>query len=144
MSNTIEKEIVIPASPEEVWQALTTSDALAAWMFPNDFEPRVGHRFTFQVPAKPEVNFEGLTVRCEVEELEPERLLVFSWAAGGPVENTRVSFRLEPEGEGTRVYLEHSGFDLSHPFGKQACAGAGYGWAGMLEKLPRVIAKTLA
>ena len=36
--------------------------------------------------------------------------LVFSWSAGGPVVDTRVSFRLEPDGEGTRFLFEHSGF----------------------------------
>jgi hypothetical protein len=29
----------------------TIRATLAEWMFPNDFEPRVGHQFTFRVPA---------------------------------------------------------------------------------------------
>ena len=35
-------------------------------MFPNDFAPRVGHRFTFQVPPNPQANFDGLTVHCYI------------------------------------------------------------------------------
>lgn len=140
MSNSIRRELVIPQSREQVWQALTESATLAEWMYPNDFEPRVGHRFTFRVPANPKVDFDGLTVHCEVLECEAPSRLVFSWSAGGPVVDTRVSFQLEPDGEGTRLVFEHSGFDLSHPFGNQAFKGAEFGWAKMLKQLAAVVA----
>src|SRR5205085_4826796 len=90
---TIRREILIPQPREQVWRALTDSATLAEWMFPNDFEPRVGHRFTFRVPGNPRVGFDGLTVRCEVLECDPPSRLAFSWSAGGPVENTQVTFR---------------------------------------------------
>ena len=140
MSDTIRREIQIPQAREQVWRALTDSTSLAGWMYPNDFEPRVGHHFTFRVPPKPEVGFEGLVVHCEVLECEAPSRLVFSWSAGGPVVNTRVSFRLEPDGNSTRLFLEHSGFDLSQPWGEQAFKGAGFGWAKMLEKLSVITA----
>ena len=144
MSNTIRRDMVIPQPREQVWQAITDSATLAEWMFPNDFEPRVGHRFTFRVPPNPKVNFDGLVVRCEVLECEPHDRLVFLWAAGGPVENTRVSFRLEPEGEGTRLFFEHAGFDLSQPWGDQAFKGAEHGWAKMFKQLAAVVARLAA
>ncbi len=144
MTNTIRRELIVPQPREQVWQALTTRDALAEWMFPNDFEPRVGHQFTFQVPGNPKVNFDGLTVHCEVLECDRPNRLVFSWSAGGAVVDTRVSFRLEPEGDGTRVLFEHSGFDLSHARGSQALRGAEYGWAKMLEQFRAVVAKLAA
>jgi hypothetical protein len=65
--------------------------------------------------------------------------LVFSWSAGG-LEGARVSFRLEPDGEATRVLFEHSGFDVSQAFGIQALRGAEFGWAKMLKQLPAVVA----
>lgn len=140
MSETIRREILIPQPPEEVWRAIANSTALAGWMFPNDFEPRVGHHFTFRVPPNPKANFDGLVVNCEVLECAPPHRLIFSWSAGGPVVNTQVSFRLEPDGEGTRLFFEHSGFDLSHPLGNQAFHGAEFGWAKMLGQLPSVVA----
>ena len=140
MSATIQREVRFPQAPESVWRAIAESDALADWMYPNDFEPRVGHHFTFRVPPKSEVGFEGLVVRCEVLECEPPSRLVFSWSVAGPVVNTRVSFRLEPDGDGTRVFFEHSGFDLTQPFGNQAFKGADFGWAKMLEQLASTIA----
>jgi hypothetical protein len=61
-------------------------------------------------------------------------------SVGGPVENTRVSFRLEPDGAGTRLHFEHSGFDVSMEFGEQAFQGAEFGWAKMLKQLAAVVA----
>jgi len=139
MTELIQREVRIPQPPEQVWRALTNSTALAEWMFPNDFEPHVGHHFTFQVPPNPKVGFDGLVVRCEVLECQPPNRLAFSWSAGGLVD-TRVSFRLEPDGSGTRVLFEHSGFDISQPWGKQALAGAQFGWAKMLGQLSAVVA----
>lgn len=140
MHDTIRRELHLPQPPAQVWRAVATREALADWMYPNDFEPRVGHAFTFQVPGNPKVGFEGLTVRCEVLECEPPRRLVFSWKVGGPVANTRVSFHLEPDGEGTRLVFEHSGFDLAQPGAEQAFHGAQYGWARMLARLGEIAA----
>jgi len=139
MTRTIQREILIPQPPEQVWRAITDSATLAQWMFPNDFEPRVGHQFTFRVPGNPQLKFDGLVVRCEVLECEPPNRLVFSWSAGGAVENTRVSFRLESDGPGTRMFMEHAGFELSQAFGEQAFKGAEYGWTRMLKQLVAVL-----
>ena len=139
MTKTIRREILIPQPREQVWRALTDSTALAEWMFPNDFVPRVGHQFTFQVPPNPKLGFDGLVVHCEVLECEPPSLLAFSWSAGG-LADTRVSFQLEPEGDGTRVLFEHSGFEGVPPWPDQAVRGAEFGWAKMLKQLPCVVA----
>lgn len=139
MTKTIRREILMPQPREQVWEAITNSATLEEWMYPNDFEPRIGHHFTFRVPPNPKQGFDGLTVRCEVLECDPPNRLTFSWSVGGPVVNTRVSFRLEPDGDGTRLFFEHSGFTISQPWGDQAFRGAEYGWAKMLLQLPAVV-----
>lgn len=141
MNNAIHKDFIIEQPRDVVWKAITDSATLAEWMFPNDFQARVGHRFTFQVPGNPKMNFDGLTVRCEVLECDPPAVLSFSWSAGGAVENTRVTFRLEPQGKHTRVLFEHAGFDLSQPFGERALKGAEYGWAKMFKQLGDVLTR---
>lgn len=139
MTGRIRRELFIPQPRERVWRAIADADSLADWMFPNDFEPRIGHRFAFRVPANPKMKFDGLTVHCEVIECEPPDRLAFTWSAGGPVADTRVSFRLEPDGDGTRVFFEHSGFDTSLPGGEQAVRGAEFGWARMLKQLAALV-----
>ena len=92
-------------------------------------------RHTFRVPPNPEAGFDGIIVHCEVLECEPPSRLAYSWSAGSIVD-TQVSYRLEPEGDGTRVFFEHSGFDMSQPWGEQAFREAEFGWVKMLERLP--------
>ena len=140
MKNTIRREILIPKPREQVWRALTDSTTLAEWMYSNDFEPHIGHHFTFRVPPNPQRKFDGLVVHCEVLECTPPNYLAFSWSVGGPVVDTRVSFRLEPDGDAPRVFFEHSGFDTSQPKGAQALRGAEFGWSAMLEQLHTVVA----
>jgi uncharacterized protein YndB with AHSA1/START domain len=134
MRNTIRRELTLAQSPEAVWHALTNSASLAEWMYPNDFEPRVGHRFTFRVPPKPQLE-DGLTVRCEVLTCDPPSELVFTWVVGEFLD-TRVSYRLEPDGTGTRVLFEHSGFEQ-----EGALEGAEYGWKMMHGKLAKSLAQ---
>jgi len=143
MTRSIRKEVLVPQPREQVWGALADSASLAEWMFPNNFEPRVGHNFTFHVPPNPKVGFDGLVVRCEVLECEPPDRLAFSWSAEGPVVDTRVTFQLEPDGEGTRILFEHSGFYLAHPWGERAFQGAEFGWTKMLKQLAAVVANQI-
>jgi len=76
-------------------------------------------RHTFRVPPNPRAGFDGIVVRCQVLECEPPSRLAYSWSAG-PIIDTQVIYRLEPDGDGTRAFFEHSGFDLSQPWGDQA------------------------
>lgn len=139
MNSTIRRELLLPQPREQVWEAITNPATLEQWMYPNDFEPRVGHHFQFHIPPNPKVGFDGLVVNCEVLECDPPSLLVFSWTVGGPVVNTLVSFQLEAEGERTRLFFEHSGFDLAQTGAQQAVGGAQYGWTRMLGQLAGVL-----
>ena len=90
------------------------------------------------MPPNPKAGFDGIVVRCQVLECEPPSRLVFLWSAG-PIIDTQVIYRLEPDGDGTRVFFEHFGFDMSQRWGEQAFRGAEFGWAKMLERLPGVV-----
>ena len=92
MTNAVKREILIPQPRERVWRAITEPATLAEWMYPNDFEPRVGHAFTFRVPGNPAAGFDGLVVRCEVLVCEPPGRLEFSWAVGGPVASLPLTY----------------------------------------------------
>jgi uncharacterized protein YndB with AHSA1/START domain len=75
-------EVFYEQPPERVWAALTDATALAAWLMPNDFVPKLGHRF--QLRTKPATGFDRI-VNCEVLEIRPPQRLVYSWVGGGSI-----------------------------------------------------------
>jgi uncharacterized protein YndB with AHSA1/START domain len=88
----IRREIVLPASREDVWEALTDPDRLADW-FANDvdFDLRPGGDVSFRWS-----NGEERT--ATVTEVDPERRLAFEWDDEGEVE-----FTLDDDVDGTRL-----------------------------------------
>jgi uncharacterized protein YndB with AHSA1/START domain len=116
-----------------VWEALTQSDHLAAWLMPNDFRPVLHHRFTFKTAPAP--GFDGI-VRCEVLDIDPPERLAISWR-GGPLD-TIVRFHLQDEGAKTRLTLRHEGFaGLANLIPRFAL---GLGWKDLIaRKLPAYV-----
>lgn len=103
-------ERVLPHPPEKVWRALTQSWLIEEWLMANDFVPEVGRRFTLR--ATPLPGWSGVT-HCQVVAVEPPRLLVYHWGDGSESTSglkTTVTWTLLPEGNGTRLLMEQSGF----------------------------------
>jgi uncharacterized protein YndB with AHSA1/START domain len=106
---------------------------------PNDFAPVVGHRFTFHTVPHRADDFDGV-VHCEVLDLEPERLLRLAWR-GGRLDST-VTWTLRAEGRGTRLFLEHTGFDPDDPTQLKAYTIMGGGWRShVLRALDEVLTR---
>jgi uncharacterized protein YndB with AHSA1/START domain len=126
----IVRDVFYPHPPERVWRALTDPAALARWLMPNDFQPRLGHRFTLRTDPVPP-DFDGI-VRCEVTEVEAPRRLAYTWS-GGPGVETVVRYVLQAEAGGTRLHFEHSGFDLDEPGQRAAYEAMRPGWGAMLD-----------
>lgn len=116
----------LPHPPAAVWRALTDPELHARWWAAGDVKPLVGHRFTLDMGAFG-------SQPCEVTAVEEERLLAYRFAEG--TLDTTITWRLEPEGTGTRLFLAHSGFDLDSPMGRQAFEGMGRGWPHVLERM---------
>jgi uncharacterized protein YndB with AHSA1/START domain len=136
MTLDIVLEQTYPFSPERVWRALTDPAALAEWLMPNDFEPRVGHKFQFR--SKPMPGWRGY-VECEVIEVAPPRRLAYTWLGDADWQApTIVRWTLEPTDGGTLLRLEHT--NLQEPWGRELQAMLSQGWKKMLsEKLMRVV-----
>ena len=120
----IECDEFLPHPPSAVWRAMTDPDLVARWWAPGDVRAEVGHRFTLDMG-------DWGVQRCEVLEVQPERLIRYSFGEG--VIDTTITWTLVPEGTGTRLFLRHEGFDLDSPLGRTALEGMGRGW-------PRVVA----
>jgi uncharacterized protein YndB with AHSA1/START domain len=66
-----------------------------------------------------------------VLEVDPPHRFVYTFTAAWTL-----TWRLEPEGSGTRVFLEHTGFDLSDKRMAEAFDRMGPGWRDVV--LPRL------
>lgn len=138
---TIRIDQFLPYAPARVWKALTDPDLLARWLMPNDFQLKVGHRFTFKGVPVPKVNFSGI-VQCEVLDFEIERRLCYSWAdhSGENDLHSTVTWRLAPEGQGTHLFLEHDGFDPAHPLLHLSYQIMSGGWLRLMRQLGEILA----
>ena len=85
-----------------VWAALTDRDALRVWFLDNDFEPRVGKRFSV---TGPHIG----TVACVVVALDPPRRMEWSWHMPDLPARSRVVFTLDEVEGGTRLTVRHVG-----------------------------------
>lgn len=104
--DSVRRDVLLPASPNDVWRALTDIERLSAWLGDvTELEPWVGGSVVVR-------EADGSTRRGLVERIEPEQVLVFRWrhlsGAGRSLEvgrATRVAFALEDAGSGTRLTI---------------------------------------
>lgn len=104
---------------------------MAQWLMTNDFQAVAGHRFTLTASPIKATNFSG-AIACEVLEVRPLERLRITWrdADGTNPFGSTVTFHLHPEGHGTRLILEHSGFDPDDPGQQMARRIMSGGWRG--------------
>jgi uncharacterized protein YndB with AHSA1/START domain len=138
---TVEK--VLPYPPERIWRTLTRSELIAKWLMPNDFEPVVGYRFTFQ--TRPMGDWDGI-VQCEVLQCDPPALLRYSWKGGsdsnpayGSRLHSEVTWTLTRVDGGTHVRMVHDGFVF--PGNKFAFDAMSPGWGRVMDGIARVTAE---
>ena len=124
----IERELVIAASPETVWEFLVDPAKANAWMGKESWsEPKVGG--TYRVEVIP-----GHIARGEYLELDAPRRLVHTWGWEGenpvPPGSTTIEYELTPEGDGTRLRFVHSGLPS-----EESKASHVHGWDHYFERL---------
>jgi uncharacterized protein YndB with AHSA1/START domain len=97
----IEREIVVPEAPEEVWEVLTEPERLEEWFAPEvELEARPGGEGIFRWG-------DGEEKRAVVRELHEVERLVLDWVDGGSV-----AIELETADEGTRVRVVETSPDF--------------------------------
>ncbi len=130
-TRTVVVEREMPHPPEKIWRALTQGALIEEWLMKNDFQPVVGHRFSFR--ATPVPNWSGV-IDCEVLVVEPNSRLSYSWGTLGT--KTVVAWTLTPTADGTHLRMEQSGFG---PDQDANYKGATYGWKKFIGNLERML-----
>jgi len=128
-SLVIEREM--PHPPEKIWRALTQSSLIQEWLMANEFQPAVGHQFSFR--ATPVPGWNGI-IDSKVLLVEPHTRLSYTWASMGL--ETVVIWTLTPTSAGTHLRMEQSGFPSEEGANYR---GAKYGWNNFINKMEKVL-----
>jgi len=141
-SGVVKAEIEIEATAARVFRALTDPTDLAAFWGSDDMyrtsdwkiDLRPGGRWSAVARG---ADGSGMTVDGEYLEVDPPRLLVFTWRPSwDDYAVTTVRYDLEPTATGTRLRVTHTGFADRD----MAAAGTGEGWKRVLQWLAEHIA----
>jgi len=126
LSVVVERDI--PFAPEKIWRALTQPHLIQEWLMKNDFKPVVDHQF--------KLTADWGAVDCQVLEVEPNKVLSYTWGAMGLA--SVVTWTLTPSARGTHLRMEQAGF---RPDQQQAYQGAKFGWQKFFANLEQVVAR---
>jgi uncharacterized protein YndB with AHSA1/START domain len=112
----IEKEIVVTATPEQVWNAWTTREGITSFFAPDaQIDARVDGAFEIYINPLAEPGLKGAD-GMRFMALQPPRMLSFTWNAPPSLPEARqqrtfVVVRIHPVSEKeTRVTLHHTGW----------------------------------
>jgi uncharacterized protein YndB with AHSA1/START domain len=123
----VERETLVEATPEEVWEALTDEDRLEEWMAPDvELDPVEGGEIAVR---------DGDDQRAgTVETVEENERFAFTWSRPGEGESF-VEFTIEALPGGSRVTV------VETPIGPTAMAFGG--WGSRLARLSHISRLTL-
>ncbi|MGB2816511.1 MAG: SRPBCC domain-containing protein [Burkholderiaceae bacterium] len=112
----IDREVVVTATPEQVWDAWTTREGITSFFAPDArIDARVDGAFEIYINPLAEPGLKGAD-GMRFMALQPPRMLSFTWNAPPSLPEARqqrtfVVVRIEPIGEKeTRVTLHHTGW----------------------------------
>ena len=162
MANTdrIEKQILLRASRERVWRALTDSKEFGVWFgmrFQAPFSAGATMKATIvgtevdDEVAEKQKQYEGTQFEIHVERIEPQRVFSFRWHPGAvdpkvdysAEPTTLVEFVLEEGAGGILLKVTESGFDKI-PLARRAQAFSGNesGWELVVHLIEKYLARS--
>lgn len=105
---SLHQETDFKAAPQRIYEVILSSKDFTTFSgYPADIDPKVGGAFSM---------FGGLVVGRNVE-LVPNQRIVQAWRLSQEFPEgvySLVKFELKPEGSGTKIILDHTGFPEGH------------------------------
>jgi activator of Hsp90 ATPase-like protein len=146
----IQKSAIVSASPEKAFAVFT--EGIATW-WPYEthsvqamdkdagspetviFETGPNGRVYERMTSGEEAHWANVSV------WEPPYRLVLEWKVNPTVAPTEIEVRFTPEGEGTRVDLEHRGFEALGKDAEKAHSSYSSGWPAVFQDYVETIGK---
>lgn len=126
---SVQVEIEVPGTPEQVWQAIATGPGISAWFVPTKVDERTGGALQLDFGS-------GMIASAQIREWQPPHRFVAedtSWLQGGPPVATE--WTVEARGGGKCVVrVVHSLFASTDDWNGQL-EGTEHGWPGYFRVL---------
>jgi len=126
---SVQVEVEVPGTPEEVWQAIASGPGISAWFVPTELEGKVGGKLACDFGG-------GMVSSAEITEWQPPHRFVArdpSWLPGGPPVATE--WTVEAKAGGTSIVrVVHSLFADTDDWDNQL-TGTETGWPGYFKVL---------
>ena len=127
---SVQVEVEVPGTPEEVWQAIATAPGVSSWFMPTKFEERDGKPVAVTHSFGP-----GLEPRAVVTAWDPPRRYVAqgeSWGGSPPI---AIEWSVEARAGGAcLVCVVHSLFASNDDWDNRL-ESSGQGWPGFFRTL---------
>jgi len=143
LEKSIERTMVLKATRERVWRALTTAQEFSSWFqckIEGEFAPGKRLDMVATVPG-----WEGVKFWFQIEEMIPPSKFSWRWLPGAVLDDndsntTLVTFTLEEVAGGTQVTVLETGFEgISLAKRAKAFKENTDGWRGQFENLERYL-----
>ena len=125
----VEMEVLLPGTPEQIWDVLATGPGYATWFVRGEIEPRVGGKFSLDFGG-------GVVTQGEVTAWEPHRKFSYverEWAPGAPDVATEIIITAR-SGDQCLMRMVHSLYTSSDDWDDQV-EGFEKGWPAFFEVL---------
>jgi uncharacterized protein YndB with AHSA1/START domain len=125
---TIDLEVEVPGTPEEVWAAIATSPGISAWFVPAEVDPHEGGKLSLDFGAMGEDS-------SVVTAWDPPRRWATTWPEWGSEQGSALELLVEARAGGTCVVrLVHSAFGAGAEWDDELDQTT-RGWAAFLQNL---------
>ena len=127
---SVQVEVEVPGTPEEVWQAIATGPGISSWFVPADFEVRDGKPIAMKLNFGPEME-----MRSPLTAWDPPRMFATQSEGWGGAPPIAIEWSVEARAGGVcRIRVVHSLFASTDDWDNHLEAGT-FAWPAFFRTL---------